>query len=88
MRHLDIISEKSHDLVHSASQASLRTDATAEDISEIGSVRPPSMPTEYSPPEPMEDSLDIEIDRFMNFEGSKTLLAEKLNKRFSSGEHV
>ena len=41
------------------------------------------MPNENSPSEPMEDSLDIEIDRFMNFEGSKTLLAQKLTKRFS-----
>ena len=78
---MDIISEKSHDIRdHSASQASIRTDATAEGIPDFA---PPSMPNENSPPEPMEDSLDIEIDRFMNFEGSKTILAEKLNKRFS-----
>ena len=50
---------------------------------DIPDFAPPSMPNENSPPEPMEDSLDIEIDRFMNFEGSKTLLAQKLNKRFS-----
>ena len=33
---------------------------------------------------PIEDSFDIEVERFMKFDGSTTVLAEKIQKRFSA----
>ena len=53
---------------------SLLTDAEADDVEtdSLAGIKP------------IEDSFDVEVEKFMKFDGSTTVLAEKIQKRFSN----
>ena len=53
---------------------SLKTDAEADDVETDSLVGI----------KPIEDSFDIEVERFMNFEPNSDALAKKIKKRFDS----